>query len=605
MYSNVLGKFFVLLFILLALEVGAVDIVNVNNNTGEVSLSPHSEVFIDQQNYFTYEDVSKDTFSENFTPVNTKSISPGHPDDIVWMRFNIKNSGDKLFSGELEIPLWSTNTLDVYIKSEETFSVKKLDSNLTSNEREIDLKSFFVPLVMKPLASAMIYIRAEGADAITITPYLYGEKKSFERLRYFATFNGVLIGMILIMLVYHLNRYVILEDRNYLYYSLYLTTLLLLVGIFYGYNLQLFWRNSPIFNDWISPVIVAFSFFTGLLFSRNFLKSSNNFPQSDRYLSILMYSFVLLGIFTLLIDSNILIMYLTLFFAILYSVGLIYLSIASMQKEISGSGYILSAWSLFALLLILSLIMMLGFIDYSSFIYDIYGYVIIFNILFLSFALVQRSNDMRILSESIIEKEHDSLYKITKSKVELQNLNEKLEQKIDKQSKKISNIDKEREQFSIKDKLTNLYNREKLEELLANELHRSKRYLDDFSLIIINIDGLGYINDTQSFQVGDSVIKEMADILIKNIRYIDTVGRWSESEYLIICPETNAEKAKIASQHIQKAIESYKFFFVGNVTVSFGVTACLPTDSGQDIIARAYAALAKSKENGKNRVEVI
>ena len=599
------SKFFSLLLILLLSNASALDMVSVNNNTGEVSLSSYSEIFFDKQDYFTYDDVTKELFNENFKPSDSNSLSLGYTSDSVWIRFGIKNNDNTPFHGKLEIPAPWIDSLNVYIQSDESLISKRLGSELAFKEREVDSKSFFMPLVIKPLSSITVYIKAEGSNAMTLSPYLYGEKKSYERLRHIATFNGVLIGMILIMLIYHLNRYRVLEDKNYLYFAMYLTSLLFYMGIFYGYNIQLFWKSSPFFNSGVSPVIIAFSFFSALLFSRNFLMSSNNFPKSERYLNILMYTFVLFGIFSIFIDNNMLINYIVVLLSIPYSIGLIYISMASMQKDISGSGYLLSGWLFFTISIILSIMITHGIIDYSNFMYDLYGYAVILNIILLSFAMVARSNDMRLLSDAILEKEHESLYKITKKKVELQGVNERLQNKINKQSEQISNIDKEYEKFSIKDKLTNLYNRAKLEELLANELHRSKRYLDDFSLIVVNIDNLSSINDTHSFQVGNSIIKEMADILIKHIRYIDTVGRWSENEYLIICPETDAEQAKIASEHIKTAIENYKFFFVGSVTASFGVTACLPTDSGQDIITRAYEALAKAKENGKNRIEVL
>ncbi|MCW8895044.1 diguanylate cyclase [Sulfurimonas sp.] len=605
MYRFFLARFFVLLFVFLVPQIGAVDVVKVNKNTDKINLSPNSEIFLDSEDYFKYEDVSQEIFNENFTSVESKSVSAGYTSDVIWIRFKISNEEYQPFKAKLEIPIPWISELDFYIKTDEELIVKKLGANFTFIERDISSRSFFIPITIEPKQTTTVYIKAQGSDAITLAPYLYSEKESTKRLSYIAVFSGVLIGMILIMIIYHLNRYIVLKDDNYLYFILYLTGLVFFMGIYYGYNAQFFWTESPVLNERISFPIVAFSFFTGLLFSRNFLNTSKNFPKSDRYLTVLMYSFIPLGIFSFFVDSKLTMFYFTSFFAFLYSIGLIYISVRSFKKKISGSTDFLLAWSLSSFSLFLSSMMLQGFIDYSHFLYEFHAPIVILHILLLSFALVSRSNDMRTQKEIEIEKEHKIADSLGKSKEKLIRLNEKLERKIAMQEAQLSQRDEEYEKYSTKDKLTQLYNRAKLEELLANELHRSKRYLDDFSLIIINIDNMGSINDKHSFQVGDSVIKELADILIKNIRYIDTVGRWSESEYLIICPKTNAKQAQIASKHIQEVIENYKFFFVGKVTVSFGVTACLPTDSGQDIIARVFDALATAKENGKNRIEVI
>lgn len=605
MYNVFLGRFFLVLFMFLLSEAGAVDTVKLNSKTDKINLSPNSEIFLDPPGYFKYEEVSQDIFNENFTPVGSKSVSAGYTSDVIWMRFNIKNDTNTPFTGKLEIPIPWISELDFYIKTDAELVVKKLGAGFAFMERDIGSRSFFVPITIGAQKNMSVYIRAQGSDAITLAPHLYSEKESFKRFGYIATFNGVLFGMILIMFIYHLNRYIVLKDNNYLYYILYLTGLLFFMGTYYGYNVQLFWTQSPVLNEKISFLIIAFSFFTGLLFSRNFLDTSKNFPKSDRYLSILMYSFIFLGVISFFVQSKLTMVYFTSFFAFLYSIGLIYISILSYVKKISGGIDFLFAWTISSISLLLSSLMLQGFINYSHFLYEFHAFVVILHILFLSFALVSRSNDMRVQKETQIQNEHKIVDNLGKSKEELLHLNEKLERKISMQTEQLLEKDKEYEKFSIKDKLTHLYNRGKLEELLASELHRSKRYLDDFSLIIVNIDDLGSINKAHSFQVGDSVIKETADILIKSIRYIDTVGRWSDTEYLIICPHTDANQAKVASEHIQKAINAYKFFFVGSVTVSFGVTACLPTDSGQDIIARAFDALAKAKENGKNRIEVI
>jgi diguanylate cyclase (GGDEF)-like protein len=372
---------------------------------------------------------------------------------------------------------------------------------------------------------------------------------------------------------------------------------------YYGYNLQVFLINTPVFNEGISSAIVAFSLFTSLLFTRFFLQSMNNFPKSDTYLSVIMYVFAVLCIFSLIVDNNLFMAYSTIFLVVIYSLALIYISIVSLIKKVSGSGYVLAASLLSAVSLLLSSAVATGLVDSTNFIHYFYAIAMIFNILLLSFALVSRSEDVQSQNETVIKKEHEMVNKLDSTKDELMHLNEKLKRKLDIREKQLLEKELEFEQFSIKDNVTGLYNRVKLEELLLKELHRSKRYNHEFSLIIINIDSMKIINDSHGHEVGNSVIKEMSDLLMNHIRYIDIVGRWSDDEYLIICPETNLKNATLAAQHLQKLVQSNKFFFVGGVTVSLGVTVCQEDDTEKYIIQRAYEALAKAKENGRNRVE--
>ena len=93
--------------------------------------------------------------------------------------------------------------------------------------------------------------------------------------------------------------------------------------------------------------------------------------------------------------------------------------------------------------------------------------------------------------------------------------------------------------------------------------------------------------------------------MISSIRYLDTVGRWSENEFLIICPETNIDQVVIVAQHLMSVIEGNNFFFVGNVKASFGATECHTDDTDNYIMDRAYKALYTAKANGKNRIELV
>ena len=106
-----------------------------------------------------------------------------------------------------------------------------------------------------------------------------------------------------------------------------------------------------------------------------------------------------------------------------------------------------------------------------------------------------------------------------------------------------------------------------------------------------------------SRQCQDSVHGAVKDL--HHVRYLDTVGRWSDTEYLIVCPETDTHNTLTAAGHLQMFIEKSKFFFVGSATASFGVTSSKRDDTLEDVMKRGYQALALAKTNGKNRVEEV
>ena len=154
------------------------------------------------------------------------------------------------------------------------------------------------------------------------------------------------------------------------------------------------------------------------------------------------------------------------------------------------------------------------------------------------------------------------------------------------------------------DKLTQIYNRQKTEDLLRLEIKRSNRYNYSLSIIMLDIDKFKDVNDTYGHKVGDIILEEFANIFKKNIRTTDFIGRWGGEEFLIICPETNIEGAEALANNLRREIEEHKFPIIVWKTASFGVAAYMPEEEINSVMKRADDALYKAKEFGRNRVEI-
>ncbi len=158
------------------------------------------------------------------------------------------------------------------------------------------------------------------------------------------------------------------------------------------------------------------------------------------------------------------------------------------------------------------------------------------------------------------------------------------------------------EKLAITDKLTGIYNRTKLEDVLNYELERGKRYSREMGLILIDIDYFKQVNDTYGHQVGDNILSDFANLLKNSCRFIDVVGRWGGEEFLIIIPEANEEGIMKLAESIRRKIENYPFSDVGQKTASFGVSISADSDEVKDCIKRADEALYEAKDSGRNKV---
>lgn len=164
---------------------------------------------------------------------------------------------------------------------------------------------------------------------------------------------------------------------------------------------------------------------------------------------------------------------------------------------------------------------------------------------------------------------------------------------------------KELESLAMKDKLTGLYNRVKLDEVLLNELEKSKRYQHHFGIILFDIDFFKRVNDTYGHQVGDEVLIDVATTVNSMIRSSDILFRWGGEEFIIICFELNKNAIELISQNIRKKIESMQHTKIDKLTISLGVTLNNQEDNAQSIIKRADEALYLAKHSGRNCVKYL
>ena len=162
--------------------------------------------------------------------------------------------------------------------------------------------------------------------------------------------------------------------------------------------------------------------------------------------------------------------------------------------------------------------------------------------------------------------------------------------------------------FAFTDFLTGLKTRGYFEQQLELEIKRTERKKTQFALLMVDIDHFKQLNDHYGHHVGDQVLRDVAAMLMKDMREVDTVARYGGEEFVLILPETGEAGAMLVAQRLRRAIEQARFFAgspnaLEHLTISIGISI-FDTDAQfkRELIEAADAALYAAKTSGRNSV---
>jgi diguanylate cyclase (GGDEF)-like protein/PAS domain S-box-containing protein len=158
---------------------------------------------------------------------------------------------------------------------------------------------------------------------------------------------------------------------------------------------------------------------------------------------------------------------------------------------------------------------------------------------------------------------------------------------------------------ATRDPLTGLFNRRYMEQALEKELHLANRHQTTFGVMIIDLDHFKNFNDIFGHEAGDSVLRDIALFLQKNVRTEDIVCRYGGEEFFIILPHATLEitrnRAEMLRQGVQNIYMQQNGRGLGPVTISLGVAIYPEHGSNADDLSRiADLALYHAKQSGRN-----
>lgn len=160
--------------------------------------------------------------------------------------------------------------------------------------------------------------------------------------------------------------------------------------------------------------------------------------------------------------------------------------------------------------------------------------------------------------------------------------------------------------LSLTDELTELPNRRCFDNEFNKEFLRAKRYKNNLTLVMFDIDHFKHVNDTYGHQCGDYILKQVSNVALQTFRQTDTVYRVGGEEFMVILTETDINQSVIPLERFRKTVETLYLEFNEqkiNITVSIGACQCSEDiTTKEQLIEKTDAALYEAKNTGRNKL---
>lgn len=168
-------------------------------------------------------------------------------------------------------------------------------------------------------------------------------------------------------------------------------------------------------------------------------------------------------------------------------------------------------------------------------------------------------------------------------------------------------------EMALRDGLTGIYNRRRLDEHLVRVWHQGTREQRPVAVLMVDIDFFKAYNDRYGHQAGDEALKAVASVLARAARRpLDFVARYGGEEFVVVLYDPSRDYTVELAGRIHEGVQALAIRHAGSgasatLTVSVGVAFAVPVSgrTPEGLVQLADEALYAAKHRGRNCVQVM
>ncbi|MCV2358373.1 sensor domain-containing diguanylate cyclase [Paucibacter sp. TC2R-5] len=574
LWLKLLLKLPILLLILLLLQAGRVgaEPLLVKGSTGLTglpggSLGLQTEVFIETPGETVAQplDLAQAQALQRagkFNPGQQQVLNFGIGAPPVWLRLALHNPGAQAVEMRL---LAGTTWLDSVALYQ--LQGDKLLTQVHTGDEQAGAQGLtpvlgFVFALRLPPGDSELFLRVASVDPMLLPLELVTPGQLAQRRLQTGYFYGLVYGFLFALCVYNLLLFAGLRQRSYLYYALYLATLIAMNMAYTGHGQAWFWPGAVYWQLYIIVVLIVLFGCSGLLFAARFLALREHAPRALRAVQWFCGLGLLGMLAAVLGDWHLAATLLAFFFVTIFTFAMVGLGWLTLRQRRRAGRYFLIAALCGMVGTLVTTLSTWSVIPFKTWTFHALEVGLMFEASLLALALafwVRQQQDAALRAE----------------------------------------------QMARLDPLTQLRNRRAFLEQAAAPWSTSLRNSRPLSLIMLDLDHFKQINDEMGHAAGDKALVKVARLLEQCCRAGDILARWGGEEFVLLMPETDLQQACLLAERLRLSIENSRPA-LNNVapllTASIGVAERVQAARLEDLINAADAKLFEAKHLGRNRV---
>lgn len=572
----------------------------VTDDFPSISLVDYLEILEDPDREFSIGDVTAGTFDRSFVAATKSNINIGYTSFAYWVRFTIDIAEHVDNSVILELDAPTIDRFELFTPNGAGgFDVIVTGDGQPFYQRPIEHRNFAFEIAAVPGGPQTFYARVHSDSShITLPLRIYSQRQFVTNSLRSNYIFGIYYGAIALLAAVAFFSSILFKNTVFVWYGMYLLTFLSVQMTANGFSYQFIWPGSVWIQANLPTVLIGASLVFGLVFAKKFLQLSTQSTSLDRILVATILSIGACVIYHLVGPNNYGI--LAVVALAVFSPVLIFISAArALQLGHTPARYFLIGWGLFLTGVVITGLHVLGFpphVPLASYAMQLGS---VFQIVFVSLALVHQVTVNRRENDTQIRAAHD----------ELHTLNESLEQQVDDRTIELETRNQELTELAVRDGLTGLYNHSTAIELLKQVVEHGKRYEFPTAVMMLDIDKFKTINDTFGHPAGDKVILAVSNMLSDEVRSADVVGRYGGDEFLVVLSHADVSSAREYGERLLERIRNIEVPEIGSYKISGSLGISILNSNAEEptagkLIQRADQAMYKSKQDGRDRLTI-